>query len=310
MNLSRFRDFALASALLFTLSTPLRAQTKRARPFDAVRIETRADTRASQRITIARVDLRDAAVEVRVAAGGADPDGDGPWQTTLQPLSQIAERERFEVAVNGDFFSARSTADAEGARSGYVAGKWALAIGPAATDGYIWARPTIARPALWFDAENNARIEALLDVPAGARQVVAGSDVLVRAGAVVPQSQSKFATDRHPRTAVGLADGGKTLVMVVVDGRDAERALGLSLGELARLMRELGCDDALNLDGGGSSEMIARDAETGRLRVMNAPSDGRERAIANGLGVSIRGSLRVPASANGPTMAPVKSVPQ
>ncbi len=294
MNLSPFRSFAPTAALLLGSIAPSFAQTTQSRPFVAVRIETRADAEARQQIHIARVDLRAADVEVRVAAGGADPDGDGPWQTMLQPLSQIAERERFEVAVNGDFFSARQTADVEGAKSGYVAGKWALAIGPAATDGYIWAKPAKARPALWLDANKNAHIEALLDVPPGARQVIAGSDILVRAGELVAQGNSSFAAGRHPRTAVGLSDNGQTLVMVVVDGRDATRALGMSLGELAQLMRDLGCDDALNLDGGGSSEMIVRDTESGRLRVVNRPSDGRERAIANGLGISIRGSLRVP----------------
>ena len=132
------------------------------------------------------------------------------------------------------------------------------------------------------------------ELPVGARQVIAGSDVLVRAGEVVLANTSGFATTRHPRTAVGLADGGQTLVLVVADGRDIGRSVGLSLDELAELMKSLGCADALNLDGGGSSELVMRDPKDGQLRVLNRPSDGRERAIANALGLSIRGSLRVP----------------
>ena len=288
----------LSRLLVFAfLLAPLCARAQNAVAPDAspeIRLEARVTQTPPQQIWIARIDLRDPDVEVRVSLGGGDPDGDGPWQTTLQPLSQIAAREHFEIAVNGDFFVARETQDAEGAKSGYVAGKWASVVGPAATDGFVWAAAPRSRPVLWIDAAKGAHIETLQSVPASARQVLAGSDILVRASVVVAQSDSKFSQTRHPRTAVGLADGGKTLVLVVADGRDPMRAVGLNLAEFADLMKSLGCADALNLDGGGSSEMLKRDAKSGQLRVLNRPSDGRERAVANVLGVSIRGSLRVP----------------
>lgn len=281
--------------LLTFVATPLRAQEvapAKISPVAAVRFEQRAAEK--QRIFVARVALADAKVDVRVSRGGADPDGEGPWQTMLQPLSTIAAREHFDLAINGDFFSARETADVEGAASGFVEGKWALAVGPAVTDGFVWASASRARPALTLDADKNARILALQDVPVGARQVIAGSDLLVQNGQRTLRNTSAFSVNRHPRTAVGLADAGKTLVCVVVDGRDAPSAIGMTLSELTDLMLDLGCSDALNLDGGGSSEMILREAQSGQLRVANTPSDGRERAVANALGVSIRGSLRVP----------------
>lgn len=288
-------SFRVACCLLAFLAAPLRAQENAPAPIQsvaAIRFEQRAMQK--QRVFVARIDLRNAKVEVRVARGGADPDGDGPWQTTLQPLSLIAAREHFDLAINGDFFSARNTVDAEGAKSGFVEGKWASAIGPAVTDGFLWARPQNPRPVLMLDADQNARILAMKDAPDTARQIIAGSDILLQDGKRVLNNNSAFATNRHPRTAVGLADAGKTLVLVVVDGRDAPAAIGMSLGELTDLMLSLNCTDTLNLDGGGSSEMILRDANDGKLRVLNQPSDGRERAVANVLGVSTRGSLRVP----------------
>ena len=293
-----FLALALAAP---NFALPARAPSiEAARPYAAITLETRANAELKQRVFIARVDLRDADVRVRVARGGADPDGDGPYQTTLQPLSLIAAREGFELAINGDFFSARATRDAEGAQSGFVAGKWASVVGPAATDGVSWASAPKARPALWIDADQNAHISTLQSVPANARQTIAGSDLLLRGGQSALDNATNFALNRHPRTAVGLSDGGKTLVLVVADGRDASGALGLSLRELTALMRDLGCADALNLDGGGSSEMLLRDAGSGQLRVLNRPSDGRERAVANVLGVSIRGSLRAPDDVNSP----------
>lgn len=90
----------------------------------------------------------------------------------------------------------------------------------------------------------------------------------------------------HPRTAVGVDQGTRTMYWVVVDGR-TKSSRGFSMVEMANLMTELGVEDALNLDGGGSSTMIARNAD-GKLSVRNDPSDGAQRVVPNGLGVFIR----------------------
>src|SRR5258708_5553293 len=58
----------------------------------------------AQRLFWASIDLSDPHVSLHCAAGGPDPDGDGKWQTTLMPPTQIAKREGFELTVNGDFF--------------------------------------------------------------------------------------------------------------------------------------------------------------------------------------------------------------
>ena len=87
---------------------------------------------------------------------------------------------------------------------------------------------------------------------------------------------------RAPRTALGLTKAGQIL-LVVVDGRQAASA-GLTLLELALFMQELGAVDAMNLDGGGSSEMVIND------KIVNRPSDGRERKVADALAV-VAGSL-------------------
>src|SRR5436309_3275333 len=58
-----------------------------------------------QQLYIVKIDLTDKRVQVRVAPGGEDPDGpEGKWQTILAPPTKIAEREGFDVVVNGDFF--------------------------------------------------------------------------------------------------------------------------------------------------------------------------------------------------------------
>lgn len=82
---------------------------------------------------------------------------------------------------------------------------------------------------------------------------------------------------RHPRSAIGFSRDSSTLVMASVDGRQAA-SVGVTIVELAELMKEFGAWDALNFDGGGSTTMIVQG------RIVNAPSDPLgEREIASGL---------------------------
>jgi len=109
---------------------------------------------------------------------------------------------------------------------------------------------------------------------------IGGGPRLLRDGQIsIECEQEGFSTSfrqtKHPRTAVGLKSDA--LLWVVVDGRQPGYSEGMSLDELAEFLLNAGCKDALNLDGGGSSTLFVRGA------VMNRPSDGRERPIANAL---------------------------
>ena len=92
-----------------------------------------------------------------------------------------------------------------------------------------------------------------------------------------------FVTNRHNRTAVGIRDDG-TVLLLVADGRH-KQAEGLSLTELQQLFRWLGCRDALNLDGGGSTTLFLNIGDY--QGIANCPSDnGRfdhdgERGVSN-----------------------------
>lgn len=87
-----------------------------------------------------------------------------------------------------------------------------------------------------------------------------------------------------PRTAAGVSRDGRRFYLLVADGR-SERSGGLTVAELADLLDEIGADDAVNLDGGGSSALVARAPGAASVSVRNTPSDGAERAVANGIGV-------------------------
>jgi hypothetical protein len=88
----------------------------------------------------------------------------------------------------------------------------------------------------------------------------------------------------NPRTAVGVAAGGRRLLLVVVDGRQPGWSVGMTTVETARLMQALGAEEALNLDGGGSSALARFDARRGRPRLATRPSDlTGERPVGNAL---------------------------
>jgi exopolysaccharide biosynthesis protein len=106
----------------------------------------------------------------------------------------------------------------------------------------------------------------------GVRTAIAGDPMLLAAGKLLT---TPAVTNRAPRTAVGLV--GSRVWFVVVDGRQPATAIGMSHHELALFMQGLGCTDALNLDGGGSSTLWYEG------KVMNQPSDGAPRPVGNAL---------------------------
>jgi len=111
---------------------------------------------------------------------------------------------------------------------------------------------------------------------------VGASHVILKGGATDNlATSSEFSYTRHPRTAAGVTADG-TVVLIVVDGRQPSVSNGASLADLAYIMASLGCVDAVNLDGGGSSTFILKN-EKGTLVTENSPSGGTLRAVANGL---------------------------
>lgn len=113
------------------------------------------------------------------------------------------------------------------------------------------------------------------------RLAVGAGPQLLRDGAVYLTTKTEgFGSDvaggRAPRTALGVNAQGH-LLLVTVDGRQPGYSIGMTLVELAKLMKELGAVNAMNLDGGGSSEVVVN----GNLA--NRPSDGRERPVGDAL---------------------------
>lgn len=99
--------------------------------------------------------------------------------------------------------------------------------------------------------------------------VLVTGNLLMEEGQKVKMKEDAFVTKRHPRTCLGIVSKNK-IVLVTVDGR-SDQADGMNLHELTDLMISLGCEEAINLDGGGSTTMWLADQG-----VVNMPSDNKK----------------------------------
>lgn len=118
------------------------------------------------------------------------------------------------------------------------------------------------------------------------RSALAAGPMLVEKGRIATyDSEDGFYTRRHPRSLIGRTRRGE-VVMVVIDGRAKGQGDGTTIAETAFIACQLGLEDALNLDGGGSSTLW-----TAQEGVLNHPSDNRrfdhegERAVPNCIAV-------------------------
>lgn len=122
-------------------------------------------------------------------------------------------------------------------------------------------------------------------------EVFCGSPRLIVDGRIDIAVPNDLDTESHPRTVIGVMEDKTTVYFMVVDGRRYTYSNGMYLNTIAEMFKALGCHNALNLDGGGSSTFIvAQEGEFGdskRMVVKNWPNDGGgvERKLCNGLAI-------------------------
>jgi hypothetical protein len=258
---------------------------------------------------VARVDLTDPRVSFVVPGAAPPRDGEhGPAEAVLVPLDVWARRADAALAVNANFF-----ARLPGALPGpWSAGQPVDILGLSVSMGVqVSPQRSLGKegsdPALLIDeavgtgadAHCPCRARILLRKRIDLRGVdeavsgMGGAEEKAPSTLLVERGRNRGGTarvqplKRHPRTAAGVTRDGRTLLLLVVDGRQPAWSAGATLIELADLMRELGAWTALNLDGGGSSAFWWRSPDETEGKVRNRPSDGYVRPVANALGVRI-----------------------
>ena len=175
--------------------------------------------------------------------------------------------------VNGDFFNM-----ANGCPSGYTVMQGVLIRDVDST-------------CFWIDSKGNAHIsanraevEAVCEAEGVTVWEALGGGVILLKDGERTASGSAYGDAPNPRTVVGMkADG--TVIIYMVNGRQAPYSAGMTYGDLADIMLSLGCENAINLDGGGSSAFATQregepDNATAGLTMRARPSDGYERKVS------------------------------
>jgi hypothetical protein len=224
---------------------------------------------------ILRIDLRAEGIGFLVTPGDAGQELPLSAKTT----SQFLEDFKVQMAVNGDGFTPWHS---NGPLDYYPhPGDRVKPNGMAASRGGVYSAGDGEEPVLYLSRTNQARF----NVPFGKiYNAISGDRMLVERGGLAQGLDSQ----PQPRTAIALDRRGRTLILIVVDGRQAGYSEGMTLEELGRLIVQEGGYYGMNLDGGGSSTMIAQ-GSAGTGVVLNSPIDqnvrGKERAVGNHLGI-------------------------
>jgi hypothetical protein len=213
------------------------------------------------------------------------PESAGEHPLRGQTTSAFLQRHHLQVAINGSFFypwHAHSPFD-------YYphVGDPVSVHGLAISNGKVYSPAEPEHHTLFFTRDGRAMIGTECD---GAVQAISGSDLLVRDGAIALDAQTAaFQRTHEPRTAVALSKDARQLLLFVIDGRQPNYSEGVTLTELAEIIRANGGWTALHLDGGGSSTLVMQGPD-GSPMVVNSPvhgrhPPGRERPVANHLGI-------------------------
>lgn len=118
----------------------------------------------------------------------------------------------------------------------------------------------------------------------GVTQLVTAATQLIKDGQAYSDPTGQPPSGINPETAVGISQDGKQAIFVTLDGRLGEStAVGVSPAQVTGYLLARGAYSAVLLDGGGSTEIDARIPGTSGLSVLNTPSDGSERPVANGM---------------------------
>ncbi len=212
--------------------------------------------------------------------------GDGARRLPIDARTTTGFLREFhvQVAMNGDFFSPWYS---NNALDFYPhIGDPVEVEGYAASGGAVYSRNTSRTcRTLRFSRDHRASMTLPLEE---ANHAISG-EALVEDGKAVPLAGSIHDPERPlPRSAVGLDREEKRLFLLVVDGRQPNYSEGVGLAELAEFALRSGAWTAINLDGGGSTSLVA-ESGPGEAIQLNSPAHtripGRERPVANHLGI-------------------------
>jgi exopolysaccharide biosynthesis protein len=204
----------------------------------------------------------------------------GSLNTVASTTSQFLLKYGLQAAINANFFSPCCNA----------ANEEKTVLGLAVSDGNTVSAPDGTpgqNASLLIDQKNHASIAETTNTTdiSNVFNAVTGSGIIVEEGLNVGgDTPYGDGADPNPRTSVGLSQDVRYLYVVVIDGRQPGYSVGTTSVETADIMIAFGAYTAINLDGGGSTDLVEDNGHSG-ARIVNKSSGGAERYDANQLGI-------------------------
>ena len=298
-------SYVVAAGMALAAAQAVRAAVTITTPYQGVTYITRTET-SPRPVTmhIAEIDLTAPGISFGVTPAS------GTKETTRQTTSDFVTQSNAQLGINVAFFdpvAVPASSNPQAYLAGMIMsnGTHVSNFDPQPAPGFVpnqsYAIVSYA-PALNIDPNNNAMIvhrdpaqadnqhvlenTTLWNTVSGSAQIITDGNVSIPqyndathpAGLLTPGGSAGY-TNTHSwydlinaRTAIGITQDAKTLVLFTVD--NAAGSQGLSVGEVANILKnDYGCYEALNLDGGGSTAMSLRDPGTGVVSEVNASSD-------------------------------------
>ena len=233
------------------------------------------DTPRSILAHVLTIDLRAARYNFLVTPSEASNE-----MICTKTVSAFLEEYGMDIAINGDGFS---YIDPPPANQPCSKGEPVFTNGLAASRGSIYSQR--GGPTVYINRNNNISFKK----PIGnIYNAVSGDRMILEKGKL---AANLAVNTPNPRTAIGVSGDSRTLILAVVDGKQPGLSEGITYSELADLLSSFGGYTGISMDGGGSSTLAIRGVD-GKARVINSPIDanipGKERAVANHLGIALR----------------------
>ena len=255
--------------------------------FNGIELATRQVEEPLQRIVVARIDLTAPGIAIKTTPPNEkfEPETRETWRETT-PM--FLKNNHLALAVNGNFYTPFGGIT-------ITTGGDSNLRGLGASDGFIESQPEEGFPS--FVVKENGDMEIrqyALDEPLdGIAQAVSGPAIVLSKGEVCKQEDPAI----HPRTGIGYSKDQRYLFLMTIDGRRPEYSEGATLEDVGKALLYFGAYDGLNLDGGGSTTMVARDS-AGEPVVLNWPinkiSPDGLRFNGNAIGVTAQGDPLIP----------------
>lgn len=278
--------FCVAALFALTLTAYSAALAQNDAPkwtpmYDGIDVTSYEVAEPLMKVAAARIDVTAPGVEFKTTSPNKDfaPNERETWRATT-PI--FLKEKGLSVAVNANFYNPF------GSKTIGVPGDSNL-LGMGVCDGFVTSAPEEKYPSFVvkksgdIEIRNYAPDEDLSDI----LQAVSGNRIVLQDGEVVAQTDKAV----HPRTAIGYSQDKKYVYLMTIDGRQKGYSVGATYEEVAQQLKFLGAYVGLNLDGGGSTTFVLRDAASEPV-VINRPCNGTKdklRFNANAIGVKANG---------------------